>query len=116
MITPAAFTYYDLRSRTRSPSIDLLFPGWAQGDERVAVISPHDDDGILGAGYLILAALANSARVTLVVVCNGCFGYSSVEDKPTIVARRKAETLDAYQMLGLSADDILFLDYPDFSA
>ncbi len=116
MITPAAFSYYDLRGGIKSRDIDLLFPGWAEGDERVAVISPHDDDGVLGAGYLILAALANGARVTLVVVCNGCFGYSRPEDKPTIVARRKAETLAAYQMLGLSADDIIFLDYPDFSA
>ncbi len=116
MITPAAFTYYDLRNLTRSFNIDLLFPGWIGGDERVAVISPHDDDGVLGAGYLILAALANSARVTLVVVCNGCFGYSRPEDKPTIVARRKAETLAAYRMLGLEEEDIVFLDYPDFSA
>jgi LmbE family N-acetylglucosaminyl deacetylase len=116
MITPAAFTYYNLRDRTRSLSLDLLFPGWADGDERVAVISPHDDDGVLGAGYLILAALVNGARVTLVVVCNGCFGYSSVEDKPTVVARRKAETLAAYRLLGLEEEDIVFLDYPDFSA
>lgn len=41
----------------------LLFPGWEAEDEHVAVISPHDDDGLLGAGYAILAALANEAEV-----------------------------------------------------
>jgi LmbE family N-acetylglucosaminyl deacetylase len=122
MITPAAFCYYDLRGGIKSRDISLLFPGWGQGEgelsshEHLAIISPHDDDGVLGAGYLILAALANGARVTLVVVCNGCFGYSHPADKPTIVARRKAETLAAYRLLGLSEDDIIFLDYPDFSA
>lgn len=41
----------------------LLFPGWEAEDEHVAVISAHDDDGLLGAGYAILAVLANEAEV-----------------------------------------------------
>ena len=44
------FTFYDLRRREKSKSIELLFPGWVEGEERVAIFCPHDDDGILGPG------------------------------------------------------------------
>lgn len=110
------FRYYDLWAGTSTEQIDLLFPKWQEKDERLLVISPHDDDGVIGAGYLILAAQANGADVFVLVVCNGCFGYSRVEDQETIVERRQGETLRAYQQLGISQDHIFRLDYPDFSA
>lgn len=110
------FRYFDLWSGVSAKEIDLLFPQWQAKDERLLVISPHDDDGVIGAGYLILAAQANGAEVYVLVVCNGCFGYSRVEDRETIVERRRAETIRAYRRLGIPEDRILRLDYPDFSA
>ena len=50
------FRFYDLRAGRGSRDIDLLFPGWSPGDERVLVLSPHDDDALLGAGYALAAA------------------------------------------------------------
>lgn len=109
------FSYYNLRAGLKSDHIALLFPGWEAEDERVAVVSPHDDDGLLGAGYAILAALANGAEVYLFIFCNGCAGYSTPEEKGSIVERRKDETVSAYQALGIAADKIIRFDYPDFS-
>jgi LmbE family N-acetylglucosaminyl deacetylase len=108
------FTYYDLRRGIKSKNMDLIFPGWSGRDEHVLVLSPHDDDGVIGAGYLMLAALAQGAKVSLAIFCNGCFGYSQVEDKETICATRAQETLDAYHILGISQTDILRFDYPDY--
>lgn len=109
------FAYYDLQRMTRSYDIALLFPGWQPGDERVVVLSPHDDDGLLGAGYLMQAVPANGGEVHLLILCDGSAGYSTPEEKETIVAVRQAETLAAYQTLSLDKDHILRCDYPDFS-
>lgn len=109
------FSYYNLRARLKSDHIGLLFPGWEAGNERVAVICPHDDDGLLGAGYAILAALTNEAEIYPFILCNGCAGYSTPEEKENIVERRKDETVRAYQALGISANNIIRFDYPDFS-
>jgi len=115
MLTSSDFTYYDLRRRVSSPDIELLFPSWQEGDERVMILCPHDDDGILGAGYAIVAALANGAEVHVFVFCDGWAGYSRPEDAETIVERRERETVAAYGLLGVSAEQVHRLDYPDFS-
>ena len=109
------FAYYDLQRLEASHDVDLLFPGWQPGDERLVVLSPHDDDGLLGAGYAIQAARANGGEVTLLILCDGSAGYSTPEEKETIVATRQIETLAAYGALGLDRERVLRCDYPDFS-
>ena len=109
------FTYYDLRHRARSSDIALLFPGWQPGDERVVVLSPHDDDAALGAGYVMQAVQANGGEVYIFIFCNGCAGYSVPEDKETIVATRQQETIAAYAALNIAEDHLVRFDYPDFS-
>ena len=95
--------------------MDVLFPGWQVGEERVLVFSPHDDDGILGAGYAILAALAGGADVYVAIFCDGWAGYSTPEEAATIVERRRGETVAAYGALGIPEDHIVRFDYPDLS-
>jgi hypothetical protein len=112
---PEDFVYYDLQRRVKSGQIDLLFPGWKPKDERIAIFCPHDDDGILGAGYALLAALANQAEVYICIFCDGRAGYSRVEDRETIVARRKGESAAAYAALGVPESHIIRFNYPDFS-
>jgi hypothetical protein len=104
-----------LQQLKASPHISCLFPDWQQGDERLVILSPHDDDGLLGAGYVVLAALANGAVVYLCILCDGSAGYSTPNEKESIVATRRAETLAAYGVLGLDEKQILRCDYPDFS-
>jgi hypothetical protein len=109
------FHYADFDQQMISNNISALFPGWMVGDERVVIFCPHDDDGALGAGYAIQAVLANGGQVYLVIFCDGWAGYSTVEEKGTIIEHRRAETLAAYAQLGVPADHIYRFNLPDFS-
>jgi len=115
MFAPTDFAYYDLQRRRRSGDINALFPGWQPGDERIAVLCPHDDDGILGAGYAILAAQAHGAPVYPCIFCDGRAGYSRPEQRTTIVETRRGETAAAYGALGIPPERVRHFDYPDFS-
>jgi LmbE family N-acetylglucosaminyl deacetylase len=109
------FTFVDLREKKASPDIEVLFPGWRENDERVAIFSPHDDDGVLGPGYLLQAIPFFGGEVHVVIFCNGSGGYSVVEHKPIITALRARETLRAYAVLGIDSAHIHRLDYDDYS-
>lgn len=96
--------------------LDVLFPGWNPPDERVCVYSPHDDDAILGAGYVMRAALDAGAEVHIFIVCNGNCGYSTPGEKDTIVETRHREALNCYRAFGIPEENIVCLNYSDFSA
>ena len=50
------------------------------------------------------------------IVCSGDCGYSTIEEKDTIVERRHRETVNVYRAFGVPEENILFLNFPDFSA
>jgi len=114
-IRASDFMFYDINKRTRSSDPKLIFPDWQPENETIAILSPHDDDALYGAGYMILYAIAVGVRVYILIFCNGCFGYSKPELKDKIVEIRKKETINAYRELGLSEENIIRFDYPDFS-
>ena len=105
--------FVDFAKRSRGRDLGLIFPGWAQG-ENVAFYSPHDDDVVLGGGHLLQAVLENGGNPSVLVFCRGDAGYSTPEEKETIVAARKKEALEAYGRLGVGMRDVIFLDFPDF--
>jgi len=105
--------YLDFRKLQRSKEIDLIFPDWQKG-ETVAFLSPHDDDLLLGAGYLILATIENSGNPLLLIFCSGDAGYSSPQEKNSIIQNRRRETFEAYRMLGLKEENIIFFNISDF--
>lgn len=109
------FMFYDINKKIRSSDPRLIFPDWQPEKETIAILSPHDDDALLGAGYMMLYALATGVRVYVLIFCNGCFGYSKPELKDKIVEIRKKETINAYRELGLTEENIIRFDYPDFS-
>lgn len=109
------FTYCNTDTKEVTKDINLLFPDFGK-DEVLAVMSPHDDDAIIGAGYAMLAAQKAGADVYVVIFCRGDAGYSTVEEKETIEAVRCQETFDCYARLGIPADHILRMNFPDFSA
>lgn len=109
------FTYYDLLRGVKSNDIGLIFDGWHEGDERVVILSPHDDDALLGAGYLILAVMRAGGEPYVIVYCDGRGGYSSLDLKDSIVSVRRRESLNAYRSLGVKDENMLHLNYPDFS-
>ena len=109
------YSCLDIRTMSYG-GLEVLFPDWKAGDERICVYSPHDDDAILGAGYAMRAALDAGAEVYIVIVCSGDCGYSTPEEKDTIVDVRHREAVKVYRAFGIPEDHILFLNFPDFSA
>jgi LmbE family N-acetylglucosaminyl deacetylase len=109
----ADYQFINIDARTASADIGSFFPGWTGKDEKVCVFSPHDDDALIGAGYAISAAIANGAEVFVFIFCRGNFGYKTVELKDRIEGIRKAETLAAYEKLGVPAANIVHFNYSD---
>jgi len=114
-VTCKPFVYYDLDKGLRSNDISLIFEHWLPNGERILVLSPHDDDALIGAGYLLLAAISEGAEVFVLIFCDGRGGYSSISDKDRIVAVRRAQSTNAYNKLGVREENLLRMDYPDFS-
>jgi LmbE family N-acetylglucosaminyl deacetylase len=106
--------FVDFKRGLRGPGLDILFPGWREG-ERVAFYSPHDDDAVLGSGYLLQAVRGCGGTPLVLIFCRGDAGYSTPEAKSSIVAVRKAEALSAYSGLGVEPADIASFDIPDFA-
>jgi len=106
--------FVDFRRGVRGGGLEILFPGWKPG-EAVAFYSPHDDDAVLGAGYLIRAVIENGGAPHVLVFCRGDAGYSTLSGKAGIVAVRGEETIHAYDALGVPAAAITSFDVPDFA-
>jgi LmbE family N-acetylglucosaminyl deacetylase len=105
--------FIDFRRGVRGGRPDVLFPGWQPG-EAVAFYSPHDDDAILGAGYLIRAVIEHGGTPHVLVFCRGDAGYSTPAEKADIVAVRREETVRAYSALGVPASAVTAFEAPDF--
>ena len=86
---------------------------WQGEKERFLMVSPHDDDVVLGAGLLIQLARRENVPVYVLIVTDGSMGYCSLEEKDTIAQTRKREALECYQGLGIPQDRIILLDFPD---
>jgi len=110
------FRYYQLRERRVSTDIALLFPEWQGARECVMVLSPHDDDALLGAGYAMLAAAQEGAAVHVCIYCDGSAGYSDPTQREHIVEIRRQEAALAYADLGLGPEHMHRLELPDFGA
>jgi len=78
----------------------------------VVVISPHDDDGIIGCGGIICDLSRIDARTYVLIMTDGSLGYSSVQQKTTIKETRRREAERAYKTLEA---DPYFLDFPDMN-
>lgn len=104
-------------------ALTLLAP--PQANDRIAIIAPHPDDEVLATSGLIQQAVAVGAQVKVIYLTNGdhnqanfrqfCRRQNSVA--PTLLAlgeQRHTEALAAMQLLGLTAENLTFLGYPDW--
>lgn|GEM_PF-78736 len=100
---------------------DLELPA---GGHRILVISPHPDDETLGAGGLIAQARDRGDAVKVVIMTNGDGFRRGVEkfNGPLLAGAsdflqygrvRQQEAITALGVLGVKADDVIFLGYPD---
>lgn len=95
-----------------------------EGHKRLLVLAPHCDDETLGAGDLIQAAIRDGIEVHVVILTNGDgYLFATMEDFHRIYPRsadfirmgymRQQESLKALQLLGVPAENVTFLSYPD---
>jgi LmbE family N-acetylglucosaminyl deacetylase len=115
-MSDTAFSYKRIDEGRARPAADLTEmlgrPSGAR-EPSLLLISPHDDDALVGAGLLILAAAAAGLPTDLAVVTDGAMGYCRLEQRETIRHIRREETFAAYASLGLEASRIHWLGLPD---
>jgi len=91
---------------------------------RLLIVSPHPDDGALGAGGLVARVVAAGGSVRVVQMTSGDAFAEGVKkadhtDRPTAEEyreygrRREHETIAAMATLGVPALHITFLGFPD---
>ncbi len=99
--------------RRVGPRLGDVSRHWRDKGERFLMVSPHDDDAVLGAGLLIQLAKRENVPVHILIVTDGSMGYCSIEEKDTIADIRRQETFECYQSLGVPKENIVWLGYPD---
>ncbi len=109
------YVYLDLQQQLVGHDIDTLFAEWRPGDERLLVLSPHDDDALLGAGYAMRVCRDLGAEVYVCIMCDGRAGYSREEERDSIVQVRIEESRRAYAAVGVDERHLVHLGFPDFS-
>ena len=79
--------------------------------KNIMVIVAHQDDEIIGAGTIMSRAIKNGGNVTIIITTDGApkeFGQGEFESQI-----RKNETLKAASLIGISKENVIFLDYDD---
>ncbi len=79
------------------------------------ILAPHPDDEVLGCGGALMLHLKNNDPVKVLVLTNGEKGdfLRKYADRKEYISLREKESLKAAKIMGLSADRISFLGYPD---
>ncbi|MGE5591183.1 MAG: PIG-L deacetylase family protein [Bacillota bacterium] len=111
--------FFPSPARVRLPAEMPLGPG-----DSILVIAPHSDDETLGPGGLIHRAVLEGIPVHVVMMTNGD-GFTlaaaeehlrlhpSPQDYIRLAEERQRETLEALSVLGVPAENVIFLGYPD---
>ncbi|MEN1969997.1 PIG-L family deacetylase [Lentibacillus sp. N15] len=84
----------------------------------ILVIAAHPDDEILGVGTTIYRHIKNGDNVTVVYVTNGSGGdgaswKTKINDTHHISEIRYREGIKALSLIGMFAQDVICLGYPD---
>ena len=79
------------------------------------ILAPHPDDETLGCGGLIAIASKLGLRPRVAYLTDGEGSHKGSASWPPerIAARRRQEALAALAVLGVAADDVLFMGWPD---
>jgi LmbE family N-acetylglucosaminyl deacetylase len=99
--------YYVSSIETLPPAAFSLFPELPSPkiEDRILVLSPHQDDEILGSGGYIQQALKNGAVVRVIFASDG--------NKHGLGPVRQGEAISIDKKLGVAPTEIVFLDFPD---
>ncbi len=78
------------------------------------IIAPHPDDETLGCGAAIMRARKAGCHVRVLIVTDGrASSQSAVISPDELVAMRHVETERACRVLGVSSENIIFLNFTD---
>jgi N-acetyl-1-D-myo-inositol-2-amino-2-deoxy-alpha-D-glucopyranoside deacetylase len=105
-------------------TVVALKPFSLAGYQRLLILAPHCDDETLGSGGLILAAQRAGIQVRVVIATNGDgYFFATAQDFRKVYPRpqdyirfgelRQQESLAALKILGVNAEQVTFLSYPD---
>jgi LmbE family N-acetylglucosaminyl deacetylase len=94
-------------------------------DDRILVLSPHPDDDILGCAGLIQEAVRRHLPVRVVFLTNGDnyeWAFLAYKKRPVLSPEamrqmgllRRDEAVAAEHILGVPAENLFFLGYPDW--
>ena len=96
-----------------SEKIAEIFAPWNSSRECWLFVSPHDDDIVLGCGLSFQAAIAEGIEVHAVVATDGRMGYCRLPQRECIAEIRRREASQSYRLLGLPAERLHLLPFPD---
>lgn len=119
--------FFYLRSNAPAPDAALNFmPNMPEPSEQdtILVVSPHNDDEVLGAGGYIGRSIKDGAKIVVVFITNGDgHRFTTVEQFRKLYPtpdnyvqsgyQRQNESKKALGTLGLSEENIIFLGFPD---
>jgi len=77
------------------------------------VFSPHFDDETLGCGGTIIKKKRAGANVKIVFMTDGSKSHRHLISEDKLKALRKSESLTASRSLGLTENDVFFLDFEE---
>lgn len=77
------------------------------------VFAPHQDDETLGCGGTVVLKRRTGATVALVFMTDGATSHRRFMEEEELRSMRKAEASGAAAILGLSPEDVHFLNFPD---
>jgi LmbE family N-acetylglucosaminyl deacetylase len=106
------FTRLDNGKKRRMTTLEEAI-GMSCAIETWLLVSPHDDDLVIGAGLWMQAAIQAGVDVQVLVVTDGRMGYCTPEQRDTIADVRRAETYESFQLLGVKREQIAYIGYPD---
>ena len=77
------------------------------------VFSPHPDDETLGCGGTIIRKRETGADVKIVFMTDGSFSHHRFIPEDELIELRQKEALAAAEVLGITASDVMFLNFRD---
>jgi LmbE family N-acetylglucosaminyl deacetylase len=81
----------------------------------ILIVAPHPDDETFGCGGLITQKIKNGSDVYILFLTNGEKSLSTVPEAELIQMRRTS-AINAVKLLGVSENNIHWMDLPDGSA
>lgn len=77
------------------------------------ILAPHQDDETLGCGGTILLKRNAGTRVNVAFMTDGSTSHRQFMAAAELCRRRRAEAIEACEVLGVTPDDLRFFDFPD---